>query len=56
MQLESREYPVPCPSCDESKGFPFQVRTVTLPPGAVEVRLRCRDCSHEWVEVVAGHG
>ena len=21
--------------------------------GSIEVKLRCRDCHHEWVEVVA---
>ena len=52
----SREYPVACPSCEETKGFPYQVRTVTDRPGAIEVKLRCRDCSHEWVEIVTSHG
>ncbi len=48
-----RQYPIACPSCDEVKGFPYQVRTMTDHTGSIEVRLRCRDCHHEWVEVVA---
>ena len=48
----SNRYPVVCPSCDEIKGYPFQVRTLSDQPDSVEVRLRCRDCRHEWVEVV----
>jgi hypothetical protein len=47
----SRQYPVVCPSCDAGKGYPYHVRTVTELPGSVEVRLRCRDCGHEWLEV-----
>jgi len=34
------------------KGYPYQVRTVTEHRGSIEVKLRCRDCSHEWVEVI----
>ena len=25
---------------------------MTAKPGAIEVKLRCRDCSHEWVEIL----
>ena len=46
-----REYPVPCPKCDEAKGYPYQVRTIIDRAGSIEVRLRCRDCLYEWVEV-----
>jgi len=49
----SRQYPVVCPSCDEVKGYPYQVRTISEQPGSIEVKLRCRDCQHEWVEVVS---
>jgi hypothetical protein len=28
---------------------------MTAQPGAIEVKLRCRDCSHEWVEIVANN-
>ncbi len=48
----SNHYPVACPSCDEIKGYPFQVRTLSDRPGSIEVKLRCRECRHEWVEVV----
>jgi DNA-directed RNA polymerase subunit M/transcription elongation factor TFIIS len=46
-----KNYPVVCPICDGDKGYPYQVRTLTDQPGSIEVRLRCRDCNHEWVEV-----
>ena len=48
----ARQYPVACPTCDEVKGYPYQVRTISNHSGAIEVRLRCRDCNHEWVEIV----
>lgn len=48
----SRQYPVACPTCDEVKGYPYQVRTMTDQPGSIEVRLRCRQCQHEWLEIV----
>lgn len=48
-----RQYPVACPSCAEVKGFPIQVRTLPDRHGVVEVKLKCRDCSHEWVEIIA---
>ena len=47
----TRQYPVICPTCTELKGYPYQVRTVTDHPGEIEVKLRCRDCGHEWVEL-----
>ena len=50
-----REYPVACPSCEEAQGFPYQVSTLNDRRGAIEVRLRCRDCRHEWVEVIASN-
>lgn len=49
----ARQYPVPCQKCDEVKGFPYQVRTMNDQPGAIEVKLRCRECNHEWVEVIS---
>jgi hypothetical protein len=48
----SRKYPVVCPKCGEIKGYPYQVRTLTERPGSIEVRLRCRQCTHEWIEIV----
>ena len=37
------------------KGFPYQVRTLNDQTGSIEVKLRCRDCRHEWIEIVSGH-
>jgi hypothetical protein len=48
----AREYPVACPECDQLKGYPYQVRTMTEQRGSIDVKLRCRECSHEWVEVI----
>jgi DNA-directed RNA polymerase subunit M/transcription elongation factor TFIIS len=48
-----RQYPVACPSCDAVKGYPYQVRTLNDHSGSIEVRLRCRDCQHEWIEIVS---
>jgi hypothetical protein len=50
----TRQYPAVCPHCSEEKGFPYQVRT-TGRDGVIEVKLRCRDCHHEWVEIVESH-
>jgi DNA-directed RNA polymerase subunit M/transcription elongation factor TFIIS len=47
-----RQYPVNCPKCDLDKGYPYQVRTLTENRGSIEVKLRCRDCHHEWVEII----
>jgi DNA-directed RNA polymerase subunit M/transcription elongation factor TFIIS len=48
----SRKYPVVCPKCGGIAGYPFQVRTLIERPGSIEIRLRCRECGHEWVDVV----
>jgi len=49
-----RQYPIACPECDQVKGYPYQVRTLTADQqGSIEVKLRCRQCNHEWVEVVS---
>lgn len=47
-----RQYPIACPSCEEEKGYPCQVRTMTERRGSIEIKLRCRACEHEWVEVI----
>jgi hypothetical protein len=48
-----REYPIACPECDRVKGYPYQVRTLAAAHhGSIEVKLRCRECNHEWIEVV----
>jgi hypothetical protein len=48
-----KQYPVACPTCAQVRGFPFQVRTLTERPGHIEVKLRCRECTYEWVEVIS---
>jgi DNA-directed RNA polymerase subunit M/transcription elongation factor TFIIS len=52
MPETPRQYPVQCDKCKEEKGFPFQVRTLVDPSGAIEIRLRCRGCGHEWARVI----
>jgi DNA-directed RNA polymerase subunit M/transcription elongation factor TFIIS len=47
-----KQYPVACPCCQEEKGYPFQARTLSEQPGSIEVSLRCRECSHEWITIV----
>ena len=48
-----KHYPIACPSCEELKGYPFQARTLSEQPGAIEVSLRCRDCGHEWTTIAS---
>ena len=47
-----KQYPVACPCCDELKGYPFQVRTLSDQPGSIEISLRCRECNNEWITIV----
>jgi hypothetical protein len=47
-----KSYPVVCPGCDEPKGYPYGVRTLSDLPNSIEVKLRCRDCNHEWTLIV----
>jgi len=47
-----KQYPAVCPLCEELKGYPYEVRTLSDVPGSIEVKLRCRDCRHEWAVVV----
>ena len=51
----ARHYPAVCPKCDCEKGFPYQVRTLTDKSGAIEVKMRCRECAHEWVELIVNN-
>ena len=55
MSDATRQYPIPCVSCDQQKGYPFQVRTLQDKPGHIEIRLRCRDCGHEWTQIVSNN-
>ena len=52
MTDSPRQYPVVCQKCQTEKGFPYLVRTLTERPGFIEIKIRCRDCGHEWAEVV----
>ena len=52
MSDTQRQYPAPCPICNGDRGFPYQVRTLIERPGHIEIKLRCRDCGHEWADVV----
>ena len=47
------QYPIRCLKCDKVMGFPFLVRTLSDQPGHIEVQLRCRECGHEWVQIVS---
>jgi DNA-directed RNA polymerase subunit M/transcription elongation factor TFIIS len=53
MSETIRQYPVRCVRCKEEKGLPFLVRTVSGQPSQIEIKLRCRDCGHEWAQVIA---
>ena len=46
------QYPTRCVSCEKVMGYPFLVRTLSDKPGHIEVQLRCRDCGHEWIQIV----
>jgi hypothetical protein len=41
------EYPATCPHCHDTKGWPFAAGTCER-TNVIVVKLRCRECSHEW--------
>jgi hypothetical protein len=53
MSDTARQYPAPCVSCKENKGFPILVRTISGQPRQIEIKLRCRDCGHEWTQIIS---
>jgi hypothetical protein len=53
MADTTRNYPTACPKCQQDRGFPFHVRTVGGKPGYIEVKLRCRECRHEWRQEIS---
>jgi hypothetical protein len=53
MSETTRQYPIHCASCDEQKGFPILVRTISGQPRQIEIKLRCRDCGHEWLQIIS---
>ena len=55
MSDTTPQYPTRCVSCGKEKGYPFQVRTLSDKPGHIEIRLRCRECGHEWVQIVVNN-
>ena len=40
--------PWPCPSCEQAAGYAFLTTTIRERPRAVVVRVRCKQCAHEW--------
>ena len=55
MSDATRQYPTVCVVCEKAKGYPHQARTLSDKPGHLEVRLRCRDCGHEWVQIIVNN-
>jgi hypothetical protein len=55
MTDSARTYPAACPKCSEEKGFPFMVCTVNGKPGHIEIKLRCRECRHEWRQEITNN-
>jgi hypothetical protein len=41
-------FPLDCPDCKASAGFPFKAGTKQGAPAAVLLAMRCRTCRHEW--------
>ena len=41
-------FPLDCPRCVSSSGYPYEARTVQGRVTAVRIALRCRQCRHEW--------
>ena len=41
-------FPLECPDCKASSGFPFKAGTKLGAVTAVVLSMRCRDCRHEW--------
>ena len=55
MSETTRQYPARCVRCHEEKGFPILVRTISGRPGQIEIKLRCRDCGHEWAQIISSN-
>jgi hypothetical protein len=41
-------FPLECPDCKASSGFPFKAGTQPGTLTAVLLAMRCRGCGHEW--------
>ena len=46
-------FPLDCPDCKASSGFPYKAGTKFGSPAAVLLDMRCRTCRHEWPLEVA---
>jgi hypothetical protein len=44
----SYTFPLECPDCKASSGYPFMAATKSGTLTAVVLAMRCRDCRHEW--------
>ena len=41
-------FPLECPDCKASSGFPFKAGTKLGKVTAVVLSMRCRECRYEW--------
>ena len=41
-------FPLECPDCKASSGYPFKAGTKQGAVTAVQLSMRCRDCRYEW--------
>ena len=42
------KFPVVCPHCRATTGFPFMATTTKVRADAVRLGMRCRACQFEW--------
>ena len=47
MDQPTYTFPLECPDCKASSGFPFKAGTKLGTVTAVVLSMRCRDCRHE---------
>ena len=48
MTTERWVFPLECPDCKASSGFPYEATTMKGNTTTVRIGLRCRDCRYEW--------
>lgn len=48
MTTERWTFPLDCPDCKASSGYPFEAATMRGTTTTVRIGLRCRECRHEW--------
>ena len=44
----SYTFPLECPDCKASSGYPYKAGTKQGRVSAVQLAMRCRECRHEW--------